>query len=92
MSLIAFQTNDQSRTSISRVSLEEEITKAVKADDTCAALVGVIVERLNGRSETNWAVKGIKFGTADREKAGPIVEAVVARMQRVYRLSNDRSE
>jgi hypothetical protein len=89
---IALKTNDQSRTLISRTSLEEEITKAVKTDDTCAAVVGVIVERLRGQSEINWAVKGIKFGTADRDKAGPVVEAVVERMQGVYSLSNDRSD
>jgi len=90
MPLIALQKNDQSRTLISRTSLEEEITKAVRVDDACTALVGVIVERLRGQSVPNWAIKGIKFGTVDRDKAGPIIEAVVVRMQRLYSISNDR--
>ena len=79
---------------MSRTALEEEITKAVKADDVCAAFVGVIVERIHGQSslESNWAVKGIKFGTADRDKAGHVVEAVVERMQSTYNLSNDRND
>ena len=92
MPLIALKKNEPSPTLISRASLEEEIMKAVKADATCAELVGVIVERLSGQSEINWAIKGIKFGTADRDKAGAVVEAVVERMQRAYRLSNDRGD
>ena len=51
MPLIALKKYDQSRTSISQTSLEEEIIKAAKADDACAALMGVIVERLIGQ---NW--------------------------------------
>jgi hypothetical protein len=94
VSLITLEKNVQNRTLMSRTALEEEITKAVKADDVCAAFVGVILERIQGQSslESNWAVKGIKFGTADRDKAGHVVEAVVERMQSAYNLSNDRSD
>ena len=92
MPLIAMKRNDQSRTLISQTSLEEEIIKAVKADDACAALVGVIVERSSGQSETNWIIKGIKFGTADRDKAGSVIEAVVERMQKIYSLSKERTD
>jgi hypothetical protein len=94
VSLITLEKNVQNRTLMSRTALEEEITKAVKADDVCAAFVGVILERIQGQSslQSNWAVKGIKFGTADRDKAGHVVEAVVERMQSAYNLSNDRSD
>jgi hypothetical protein len=79
------------KTTISRVSLEEKITVAVKADYACEAFVGVIVERLRGKSslEANWSIKGIKFGRTDRDKAGPMVDEVVEWMQRLYNLSDD---
>jgi hypothetical protein len=81
----------QSRASISRMSLEEEITKAVKADDACGDFAGVIVQRSIGQSslEANWTIKGIKFGKAERDKTGQVVAAAVERMQRLYNLSDD---
>lgn len=97
MPLKTLKKNDQSeqgRTLISRAALEEEIAKQVKADEAGAALVGVILERLRGQSslETNWTVRGIKFGTADRDKAGRVVEEVTQRLQKLYRLSNERND
>ena len=64
-----------------------------KADPACEPFIGVIVERTKGSSllEANWAVKGIKFGRADRNKAGNAVNRVVERMQRDFNLSNGRS-
>lgn len=85
---IALNEETQNRTTISRTALEEEITKAIKADDACEAFVGVIVERSRGQSEANWSIKGIKFGGADRDKAGQVVAAVVERMQRLYDLDD----
>jgi hypothetical protein len=81
------------RNPISREEMQVAITEAVKkADPDCAAFVGVFVERTKRTSvlEANWAIKGIKFGRADRNKAGNAVNRVVERMQRDFNLSNAR--
>jgi hypothetical protein len=81
------------RNPISREEMQVAITEAVKkADADCAAFVGVFVEWTKRTSvlEANWAVKGIKFGRADRNKAGNAVNRVVERMQREFNLSNGR--
>jgi hypothetical protein len=73
-------------------TLQSAITQAVKeAGPACETFVGVIVQRITPKSrfDTNWAVKGVKFGKADREKANQAVATVVERMQREFRLSDD---
>jgi hypothetical protein len=81
------------RKPISREEIQAAITKAVKkADRDCEPFVGVIVERTKRSSllEANWAIKGIKFGRADRNKAGDAVNRIVQRMQCDFNLSGDR--
>jgi hypothetical protein len=71
--------------------MQAAIVEAVKkADPACEPFMGVIVELTKGSSllEANWAIKGIKFGRADRNKAGNAVNRVVERMQRDFNLSN----
>jgi hypothetical protein len=78
---------------ISRDEMQAAITEAVKkANPDCEAFVGVFVERTKRASilEANWALKGIKFGRADRSKAGDAVNRIVERMQCDFNLSNDR--
>jgi hypothetical protein len=82
-----------SRKSISREEMQTAITEAVKkADPDCEPFVGVIVERKKRSSliEANWAIRGIKFGRADRNKVSDAVNTVVERMQREFNLSDDR--
>jgi hypothetical protein len=91
-----FSTNRplDNRSPILREAMQAAILEAVKkADPACEPFIGVIVERTKGSSllEANWAVKGIKFGRADRNKAGNAVNRVVERMQRDFNLSNGRS-
>jgi hypothetical protein len=52
----------------------------------------VLVERTTRTSilEANLAVKGIKFGRADRSKAHDAVSRIVERMKCDFNLSNDR--
>jgi hypothetical protein len=60
------------RALISRDEMQAAITEAVKkANPDCEAFVDVFVERTKRTSilGANWAVKGIKFGRADRSKA-----------------------
>jgi hypothetical protein len=59
------------RTLITRAALELTIADAVRGSDPrCQPLVGVIVERVARKSPdtANWAVKGVKYGKADRER------------------------
>jgi hypothetical protein len=81
------------RKPISREEMQAAITGAVKkADPDCEPFVGVIVERTKRGSllEANWAIRGIKFGRADRNKAGDAVNRIVERMKCDFNLSNER--
>jgi hypothetical protein len=80
------------RSPIASETLQSAITDAVKkAEPACEAFVGVIVEPTTPKShfDANWALKGIKFGRSDREKANEAVMSIVERMQRQFRLSNE---
>jgi hypothetical protein len=81
------------RKPISREEMQAAITEAVKkADPDCEPFVGVIVERTKrtSLSEANWAIKGIKFGRADRNKASDAINRIVERMKCDFNLPNDR--
>jgi hypothetical protein len=57
----------------------------------CEAFVGVIVQRTTPKSPfgANWALRGIRFGKADRRKADVAITTIVERMQREFWLSDD---
>jgi hypothetical protein len=83
---------DGARSPIGSTQLEWAITEAVKKQGTgCEAIVGVIVQRTRPQSrfDANWAVRGVKFGKADRDKTNEAVASIVERMQREFRLSDD---
>jgi hypothetical protein len=74
---------------VSPVVLQLAITEAVKTfDPDCEMFVGIFVERATAksRSDANWAVKGIKFGKADRDKCSHVVATVVEGLKRKYNL------
>jgi hypothetical protein len=78
------------RSSVSRDRLQSAITEAVKkADPDCEGFVGVIVQRESPkeRLDANWAVKGVKFGKADRDKSSNALATIVERMQREFVLA-----
>jgi hypothetical protein len=80
------------RQPISRKDLQSAITEAVKkSDPDCHAFVDVIIERAGSKSrlDANWAIRGVKYGSSDREKAAQAVAAITARMQSEFRLSED---
>jgi uncharacterized membrane protein YccC len=84
--------NADDRNRIASETLQSAITNAVKkAEPACEAFVGVIVERTTPKSrfDANWALRGVKFGRADREKANKAVTTIVERMRRDFRLSDD---
>jgi hypothetical protein len=81
------------RKPISREEIQAAITGAVrKADHDCGPFVGVIVGQTKRSSvaDANWAVRGIKFGRADRNKASDAVNRIVERLQCEFNLSDNR--
>jgi hypothetical protein len=70
------------------------VTEAVKkAEPGCEAFVGVIVkpETPKSRFDANWATRGVKFGSTDRDKSSKAMASAVERMRREFRLSEDSS-
>jgi hypothetical protein len=80
------------RKSIECENLEIAINNAVKKGvQGCENFVGVIVKRTTPKSkfDTNWTLRGVRFGKVDRRKADKAIALVVERMQRQYKLSDD---
>lgn len=75
------------RKAISKTALEEAITSAVKEKGPeYGAFAGVIIERarLGAASNTNWALKAVKFGGADWAKCSAVVTAIAEQYQSEY--------
>src|SRR5437764_139224 len=58
------------RSAVSRESLESAVTEAVKPLLDGEPFVGVIIQHIEPKSRTdsNWAIRGVRFGKADRKK------------------------
>jgi polysaccharide pyruvyl transferase WcaK-like protein len=72
--------------------LESAITDAVKkSGPDSEAFIDVFVEHLKPRTQfdANWAIRGVKLGRSDREKAAQAIAAIVTQMQREFRLLED---
>jgi hypothetical protein len=85
----------RNRNPATRNVLQSAITDAIrKSDPVCEAFIGVVIERTSQPGlASNWAIRGVKFGKADREKSSLALKSVVERMQREFLLSEDsRSE
>jgi cold shock CspA family protein len=79
------------RTPISRAALEVTIADTVReTDPRCGPLIGVIVERVVPKSAggANWAVKGVKYGKADRERCSAAISSCVKEKQREFDISD----
>jgi hypothetical protein len=77
---------------ISLATLETAIADTVRRSAPgCEAFVGVIVQRTKPKSHfgANWALRGIRFGKTDRDKANVAITTIVERMQREFWLSDD---
>jgi hypothetical protein len=82
------------RVSMTTPELELAILEAVKkAAPGCEDFVGVVVAHETPKSHpgSNWAIRGVKFGKADRTIANEALDGVVEGMQREFRLSEDES-
>jgi hypothetical protein len=79
------------RTGVTRDALQSAIAEAVrKSDPICGSFIGVVIERATQPGvDSNWTIRGVKFGRADREKCGQALKSIVERMQREFLLSED---
>jgi hypothetical protein len=83
------------RKRVQRETLELAITTAVKnSDPQCEPFVGVLIEHHvpKSREDTNWAIKGIRFGRADRDKCSAALAIVVNKMQGDLEIQQVRSD
>lgn len=79
------------REPIKCATLEAAIATAVKSSDpSCEAFIGVFVERAapKSRADTNWTLKGIKFGKAEREPCNAAISVIVERLKREFEISD----
>jgi hypothetical protein len=79
------------RTSITRAALELALTEAVRAHDPqCEGLAGIIIERVTPESPggANWAVKGVRYGKAARDRCSVAVSSCVEERQREFEISD----
>jgi hypothetical protein len=77
------------RASITPAELESTIAEAVrKTAPGCEDFIGVIVHYRSPKMnlDPNWAVRGVKFGKADRKIVDGALNTVVEQMQREFRL------
>lgn len=90
MAWLPREKSSDGRSSVSHHDLQSAITEAVKkADPDCEGFVGVIVQRETPKEllDANWAVKGVRFGKADRDKSSKALATIVERMQREFVLA-----
>jgi hypothetical protein len=80
-----------SREQIKCETLEAAIATAVKSSDPrCEPFIGVFIERRtpNSRDDANWAVRGVKFGKAERENCNTALSLIVERLKREFEVSD----
>jgi cold shock CspA family protein len=78
------------RKPITQTALETALADAVRAHDAqCEGLVGIIVERVSPASPagTNWSVKGVKYGKAERDRCDVALSICLEEMQREFEVS-----
>ena len=79
------------RRAIARAALELAIVDAVRqSDPECKALIAVIIERVVPKSPegANWAVKGVKYGSAERDRCSGAISSCVEAVQRDFDILN----
>ncbi len=79
------------RTSVSRAALELAIAEAVRASDPqCDGLVEIFVEQIFPTSpdDSNWAIKGVKYGRAERDRCNAAISDFVKEGQREFEVSD----
>jgi hypothetical protein len=84
LNAISYSAGPIAREPIRRAALEAAITAAVKrSSPSCEPFVGI------GRSssdETNWAVKGVKFGKSEREQCNSALSVIIERLKQEFEI------
>jgi CspA family cold shock protein len=81
---------EEKRKPITKAELETALADAVRARDAqCEGLVAIIVERASPASPagTNWSVKGVKYGKAERDRCDAALSICLEEMQRQFEVS-----
>lgn len=79
------------RKPMTREALEQSLTEAVRASHSeFESFAGVIVERIvpGEPGGANWAVKGVKYGKADRHRSGVVLSHCAEEAQLGFELSD----
>jgi hypothetical protein len=91
VSLARKQRSVSSRERIKYATLEVAIATAVQnSDPRCGSFIGVFIERRTpkSRDDTNWTVKGVKFGKAERDNCNTALSIIVERLKREFEISD----
>jgi CspA family cold shock protein len=79
------------RTWIARTALESALAETVRGSDSrCEGLIEIMVERIAPapRDGANWAVKGVKYGKAEREPCSAAISKFVEESQSEFEVSD----
>lgn len=83
------------RRPISHIDLEQSLADAVRSvGPECEAFVGVIIERVAPETSggANWAIKGVRYGKADRDRSEAALGIALHEKQLEFVLSDDHGE
>ncbi len=83
--------SEKKRTWIARAALESALAETVRESDSrCEGLIEIIVERVVPGSPdgANWAVKGVKYGKAEREPCSAAISKFVEESQSEFEVSD----
>lgn len=78
------------RVSVFRSVLEQNLGDAIRdRDPECGALVGIIVEPATSDAAygANWAIKGVKYGRADRDRCSAVIASCVLDLRSKFQVS-----
>ena len=82
---------EEHRKPVTRAVLEQRLTEAVRTSHAeFEAFVGVVVERVAAASpgSTNWAIRGVKYGRADRDRSSAVLSQCVEEAQREFEVTD----
>lgn len=90
--LLKKQSEDKPRREpVTRAALERSLVEAVRAaHPEFEHFTGVIVERVAPAASggANWALKGVKYGKADRHRSGIVLSYCVEEAQLAFEISD----
>jgi hypothetical protein len=79
------------RRPVTCADLEQKLTEAVRTSHAeFEAFVGVVVERVTAASpgSANWAIRGVKFGRANRDRSSAVLSRCVEGAQQEFEVTD----